>query len=80
MATKAEVRIAVVEEKVDRANQDIKEIKTDVKSGFEMVGNKLDELPNTFFTRREATQLKWVFGAIIAVCTLIATVAAIFIK
>lgn len=59
MATKSEIeRLAVVEEKVDRQGEDIKDIKDDVKT----VLSRIDNLENVFVTRREVALIKFVIG------------------
>ena len=76
MTTTEKERLAVVEDKLSRTNEDIREIKSDVKE----VLNRFDQLPDQFLTRREAAVLRTVIGILVASIASLASVMLVVKK
>jgi len=78
MATQQEkAELAVLKDQMNRANEDIKEIKETVKEGFNGVNQKLDNMPDLFITRREGNVLRTLIGILLAAVSSIAAIMAV---
>jgi len=66
MTIQERAEVEVLKAEMKRANDDIREMRTDVKVGFEQLSNKIDNLPNIFITRREGAVIRTLIGILLA--------------
>lgn len=66
--------ITVLKDQMKRANEDITEIKGDVKSLVTEIGNLPDKLDQRYITRKEMNVGKWMIGLLVALAAAIGAV------